>query len=200
VISGNGNDGVVIDNTTGTTILGNLIGTDKTGLVGMPNGTPGVTESIGILTQYDSTGTVIGGIDRRARNVLSAQSNGIRVATSAGSTTLIEGNFIGTDATGKAALGNDQGGVLIFTGTVTVGGLTATPGAGAGNVISGNNDGVIVYAPGTTIQGNLIGTDALGTHALGNTNEGVGLGSSGNLLGGTAPERGTSSRAIRAAI
>ncbi len=59
---------------------------------------------------------------------------------------LVEGDFIGTDVTGKVALGNNSeldpsaGGVFLYSGASgnTIGGLTATPGTGAGNLISGN--------------------------------------------------------------
>ena len=41
---------------------------------------------------------------------------------------------------------------------------------------------------GNVIQGNTIGTDATGTRALGNADDGVSISaSSGNLVGGTTP-------------
>ncbi|MBC2709972.1 MAG: right-handed parallel beta-helix repeat-containing protein [Desulfosarcina sp.] len=62
------------------------------------------------------------------------------------------------------------------------------------NIISGNNNSGISLdgSGGNIIQGNLIGTDAPGTAALGNTIYGIYIGgnSTNNLVGGTEPDRG----------
>ncbi len=71
----------------------------------------------------------------------------------------------------------------------TIGGSTSV----AGNVISGNNTGLIVSAFGATdnlIQGNLIGTDESGTNPLGNSYIGIDDLGSGNTIGGTAVGEG----------
>ena len=63
--------------------------------------------------------------------------------------------MIGTDVTGTAAIANGNDGVEIDTGATgnTIGGLTSTPGTGAGNVISGNtSDGVEITGSGTSGQ------------------------------------------------
>ncbi len=78
----------------------------------------------------------------------------------------IEGNFIGLDASGSAVSTNGRG-VFVFTATdVRIGGTSPA----AKNVISGNigNFVHIFDATGTVIQGNLVGTNAAGTIALGN--------------------------------
>ena len=54
----------------------------------------------------------------------------------------IEGDLIGTNASGLAALGNTSIGINVTSFGNTIGGLTATPGTGAGNVISGNPIGI----------------------------------------------------------
>jgi hypothetical protein len=102
------------------------------------------------------------------------------------SPSLIQGNFLGTN--GTAALPNDFG-VLIGGGATgnTVGGTAA----GARNVVSGNNVGVVLIGAGTSgnvVEGDYIGTNAAGTAALGNTSFGVYLlaGASSNTIGGTA--------------
>src|SRR5262249_44287605 len=109
----------------------------------------------------------------------------VRLATN----TTVSGNYIGLNAAGTAALGNTSEGVRIESGTgTTVGGLTATPGTGAGNVISGNLSGVsVVGGTDNTIQGNLVGTNAAGTAALGQA-AGVIFASSANnnTVGATA--------------
>jgi hypothetical protein len=101
----------------------------------------------------------------------------------------IEGNFIGTNAAGTAALPNGTGGLggVILVGASsnnTVGGTTPD----ARNLISGNvGSGVGVQFPGTgnVVQGSLIGTDVTGTLPLGNGGVGVSIGGDNNLVGGT---------------
>ena len=109
---------------------------------------------------------------------------GIKMSAPVGN--VIEGNFIGTDAIGTAALGN-QFGVHISSGANnTVGGTTP----GAANLISGNTaDGVMIEgsdSTGNLVQGNLIGTDVNGATVLGNSGSGVLIdGASDNTIGGT---------------
>ena len=101
---------------------------------------------------------------------------------------VIAGNKIGTDVSGTLAVPNSGDGVLINdSGSNTIGGSTS----GAGNLISGNSSfGVVIEGQNAyvnVVAGNLIGTDASGTVALGNDN-GVGiLGADyGNTIGGSA--------------
>src|SRR5262249_16331690 len=87
------------------------------------------------------------------------------------------GNLIGTDNTGKVALGNSDG-ILVESGGNSIGGATSPPGTGAGNVIAGNTYGIYIdnagYLTGTTtIIGNAIGAVAL---AGGGTSRGKGYG------------------------
>ena len=73
----------------------------------------------------------------------------------------VQGNYLGTDATGAVAMGATVG---IMTNNSPHGDLIGGPAPGAGNVISGNVDG-IVFADGAatnTVQGNFIGTDSTG--------------------------------------
>ena len=74
-----------------------------------------------------------------------------------GGDALIQGNYVGTTASGSAALANTNVGVEIVTSGNTVGGTTA----GTGNVISGNTDaGVEISGTGATgnvVAGNLVG-------------------------------------------
>jgi hypothetical protein len=100
----------------------------------------------------------------------------------------VEGNYIGTNASSTAALGNSLWGVLINSGTNnTIGGTVA----GGGNVVSGNSHEDVAIqsglASGNVVQGNFIGTDKSGTVALGNPAAGVDIlqGAYDNLVGGT---------------
>ncbi len=101
---------------------------------------------------------------------------GIRVSGTSGLT--IEGNFIGTNPAGTAALPNVFYGILMNDGpsNITIGGTAPT----ARNLISGNTVANInmgtngtVGGSGHVIQGNLIGTNAVGTGAIGGTQTGI---------------------------
>ena len=94
---------------------------------------------------------------------------------------LIQGNFIGTDATGSLALGNSGRGVLLAG--------SAQNNRLEGNLISGNNGaGVELRGASTSsnvLLGNIIGSDVTKTNPLPNA-EGVAIanGASQNLIGG----------------
>ena len=79
----------------------------------------------------------IGGTTAAERNVLAGNlGDGIELNDTGTSGNVIQGNYIGTDITGLAALGNQRHGVVLYNGvsTTTIGGSAA----GEGNVISGN--------------------------------------------------------------
>ena len=189
LISGNNGEGISFGG-TGNTVQNNFIGTDVTGTLPLGNGDHGVFVS--------GSNCLVGGTTVDARNVISA-NNGGGVQLSIGSDNVVQGNFIGTDVTGTIALSNHDGGVWIEDARNNIiGGLTATPGAPPGNLISGNDlfFGVILDlggAQGNLIQGNIIGADITGTQPLGNLG-GVGIfgghpfgSGSDNTVGGTDP-------------
>jgi len=102
----------------------------------------------------------------------------------------VQGNFVGTDVTGTLAVPNTgPAGIWIGNGASnnSIGGLAP----GAGNLISGNINGMLVQggASGNLIQGNHIGTDVTGTASLGNPGVGILLekGAHDNQVGGTSP-------------
>ena len=104
----------------------------------------------------------------------------------------VTGNFIGTDASGQAALGNAAAGVFISGSSGNrIGGSRSSD----RNVISANQlDGVHISSSSAAVNlvlGNLIGTDAGGTHALGNGVNGVELSGAINAsIGGAFPGYG----------
>jgi parallel beta-helix repeat protein len=181
VISGNGADGVFMfgfQPASGNAVQGNYIGTDVTGTVGLGNGYDGVQIINGL-------GNVIGGLDPGAGNLVSGNSeNGVDILY--GSTgNVVQGNYIGTDRTGTLAIGNNLGVDIDTSSGTLVGGTTA----GARNVISGNNAGVLLFGDTATdnrILGNFIGTDVSGVHPLPNPGNGVMVdaNASRNLLSG----------------
>ena len=185
VVSGNGEEGVFIGGTDGIVVAGNFIGTDASGTADLGNSGDGV----GLRGTIHAT---IGGTLPGARNIISGNSgSGILLQGAITDENLIQGNFIGTDATGMVALGNDFDGVSIFAGASgnAVGGAEA----GARNVISGNANGVRIAGTGAndnSVLGNRLGTKGDGTGDLGNTGSGVLLEASDNLVGGVAAGSG----------
>jgi hypothetical protein len=191
VISGNSGDGVQIDRDAAANVVaGDKIGTDAKGEVALGNSGDGVDvidsswNGDGVDVIDSSSNNTIGGTGAGSADVISGNGGpGIEFDGSGGN--LVEGDFIGTDATGTKALGNAQHGVqVIGSAANTIGGTAA----GAADVISGNGgSGVVLYvAPGNLVEGNFIGTDATGTIALGNSEDGVSIYNGlGNTIGGT---------------
>lgn len=180
VISGNDQDGIFIQSgATTSTVTGNFIGTNAAGTAAVGNGADGVD----IET---SDGHIVGGTGAGAANVISGNGEeGVEIDDGAAANT-VQGNLIGTNAAGTAAVPNAENGVQIdFAPGNLIGGTAAA----ARNVISGNGaNGVELLFDGTvgnSIQGNLIGTDVNGL-PMGNTLDGVWAGNSGqNFIGGT---------------
>lgn len=174
---------------TGNVVEGNYIGTDVTGTVRM-------TYAAGV--SISGSGNLIGGTAPGAGNVISGSYRaGLRLSQGANAN-VVQGNFIGTDATGTNPIGNSDSGVLIDSGAHD--NLIGGSAAGARNVISGNSQsGIMIsgtfatsYNPNglklrNVVQGNFIGTDVTGTRALGN-HRGVALesGAAENTIGGTS--------------
>jgi hypothetical protein len=150
-------------------IEGNRIGTDVTGEVDLGNSTVGI--DVGGL----SPRTVIGGADPARRNVISGNDGSGVFMTGAVGGTIVEGNFIGTNADGIQELANGGAGVALSQ--------TGGPIRISGNVISGNKGlGISAFVAATgsvNIEGNLIGTDKDGAADIGNAQDGITI--SGNL-------------------
>ena len=182
LISGN-DTGIWVGGTLGpssmtTTIQGNLIGTNASGLGALGN-------REGIRLVY-SKGAIIGGIGS-ARNTISGNVIGIQITPNSSDNRVI-GNYIGPKFTGTGAIGNGFG--------ITASGYDDTIGGtapGEGNVISGNSqDGVTTDgALRNVFQGNLIGVAADGTTSMGNGGHGIEIRDSLRVVvGGADPGAG----------
>lgn len=101
VISGNALFGISIDGegTTGNEVLGNLIGTDPTGTLDIPN-------KYGVVIQRGASGNTVGGREKGAANVISGNNTGILLRDAGTSGNVIEGNYIGFAADGETELPN----------------------------------------------------------------------------------------------
>jgi hypothetical protein len=183
VISGNGSDGVLISaNANSNVVAGDRIGTDATGEVALGNG----GDEVNIVA---SSGETIGGTGAGEANVISGSGiSGVELVAS--SENLVEGDFIGTDATGTKALGNSGAGVEIGADADgpstdnTIGGTSAT----AGNLITDNGGpGVVVgSSPGEADIGNEITANRI----FGNTGQAIDLGDDGVTDNNTAARGG----------
>ena len=177
-------NGILISGGSGNHIEGNFLGTDAGGTKALGN------TDAGVMLLNGATGNTVGGSSPAARNLVSGNKL-FGVATGKASDNTIQGNYIGTEATGTLALGNNLNGVSIdvSSNNNSVGG--ASP--GEGNLISGNGSGIAFGGgSGNIVQGNLIGTDASGLNALPNLGDGVKIaqGSALNTVGGSSEGEG----------
>jgi hypothetical protein len=150
----------------------------------------------GLRLQSNSGSTVRGLVINRFTHDTSF-NGGYAIDIASGSNDhLIAGNYLGTDATGAAAAANSRGGLRVGGSNVTIGGSTAED----RNVISGSAGVGVLFVGGTgsTVVGNYIGLDAVGTTEILNaqgvsvftptadlTVGGAGLGE-GNVIASTA--------------
>ena len=123
VISGNQQEGVALSftGTSGNVVEGNFIGTDVTGTHALPNGDVGVFIA-------GATRNTIGGTTAAARDVISGNGfDGVYLFLTGTANNVVEGDFIGTDVTGKLALPNTDSGVEIGGGNNnTIGGTASS--------------------------------------------------------------------------
>jgi CSLREA domain-containing protein len=180
---------LVVENTTGiwissdgNTIKGNKIGTDGTQDLG--NSGDGIYLSLVSNNQIGGdTGISVGGSCTGDCNLISGNGgDGIVIAQgtdpSTGVLNIVQGNFIGANQAGTAAIPNDSDGIE----------TNGDNNQFIGNLISGNSDHGINLIPGANnniVRGNLIGTKVNGTEALGNGGGGVNMEyANGNVIGG----------------
>ena len=137
-------------------------------------------------------GTIIGGTGPDDGNIISNHNFHAIVLNGASNNCTIQGNMMGTDATGSVAMGNDDSGVIVINSTMVQIGGTAP---GAGNLLSGSLSEYGIFIIGSnnvTVHGNLIGTDITGTMPIPNDDGGIRVDffSSDNFIGGTGAGEG----------
>lgn len=189
IISGNMiNQGVTMEGVeaTGNRVLGNAIGTDKSGMVALGNGH-------GLTLQDGAHNNTIGGLEPDAGNVIAGSLRaGLRISGAGTDQNRIIGNLIGIGKSGNVPLGNREAGVEISEGAsrnIIGGGASGTR-----NIIAHNgSDGVTVHG------GNTTGNAIRGNSISDNANRGINLTNGGNgelappviaslrPVGGTAP-------------
>jgi hypothetical protein len=179
IVNGFQNTGILLETNGNNTIIGNFIGTDRSGTSAAGNG-------VGISLNK-SSGNAIGLAAPGGRNVI-AGNNGRGIRLQSSSFNVIEGNFIGVDVTGNRALGNGSDGIRLESnsGNNRIGGTSE----GARNVIA-NSPGfgiILSLSIQNVIVGNYIGTDASGTVAMPNALCGITFSQAGmNTVGGLDP-------------
>ena len=158
--------GIFIDG-DGNRVTGNFIGTNAVGTAAAENRS-------GVVLRNSSNNTV-GGSSPEARNVISGNTYmGIQLQGASHDNT-IQGNFIGTDASGLAAVGQGKMGIDILVDS-------------SRNLIGTDGDGVNDQHEGNVIANNLAeGVVVTGTTSVGNTIRGNSIHDNGGLgidLGG----------------
>jgi titin len=175
VIAGNGVGVAIRDSgTTGNNVMGNFLGTDISGAVGLNGGS--------VLVEAGAEGNTIGGTTPGSRNVMSGNGYpyffGAVMLREGANGNIVSGNYIGTDAGGTQPIGNDQG-VRIedSNGNFVLHNVIADTYYAGVTLFSGSNN---------TFLGNYVGTDKTGSIALPNR-EGIHIGKgTGNVIGGTS--------------
>lgn len=138
----------------------------------------------GIIAQ----GGLVGGTSTNDRNIIINNVNGIWTVT--GSTAVIRGNFIGVEADGVTAAGNQNGIRTFYTSGLHIQGHPDYPQVISGNsnagILFGPNGGYVWFSSANHVYGNHIGTDVSGLMAVPN---GIGIhswGGAGNRIGNGA--------------
>ena len=175
-ISGNQSNGIGIYSSNNNYVRSNRIGTNSSGTSAAGNSNNGVYI-------IDSGGNEIGGDTSSKRNIISGNGGAGVYITGTAIQNRIANNFIGTNITGTADIGNSgSGGVILNSEN---GNIIES------NLISGNGGDPGTAGPGVTvtssgkqnsIRRNLIGYDASGSNGIGNANNGILLFGDNNLV------------------
>jgi len=179
-------------------IVGNKIGTDPSGGVGLGNCWQGIQAE-------PLTGTTIGSVAESGRNIISGNGLGGVWCVAVGDANSTEGGFcsimgnnVGTDITGSYSIPNNvrnitplsgSTGAVMVASNISVSAVGAPGGTTAGgactgfcNLVSGNSTGfdndaaIVVGGPGNIgVFNNFVGTKRNGTQVLENGRSGIAL-------------------------
>ncbi|MCG8605809.1 right-handed parallel beta-helix repeat-containing protein, partial [bacterium] len=189
VISGNSVNGVLIwMGAEENKVVRNFIGTGVTGTEALGNGGSGVSIE-------DASENKIGGESHDDGNLIANnKTHGVAIIGPSARKNRVQGNYIGTDLSGKMANGNMKDGVAIENASENLiggkGDEEDDDDEDEGNLISGNGtNGIRIEGSGAhhnAVKANFIGTDADGELALGNGSNGVALldSTTKNVIGG----------------
>ncbi len=185
IISANTQHGLGITQSPRPIVKSNIIGLGLDEITAMGNGQRGIE-----IIESDSA--QVGGTLVSERNYIADNGQlGIHMNNSANSR--IEGNYIGTDATGTAAKGNGNQGIeVVLCDSIVIG----SPNGGRNIIVDNGDNGITVsnclYA---TVQSNFVGVGADGGFndalpQLGNAQHGIILAGDSHysLIGGSNPE------------
>lgn len=171
-ISGNQFNGISLASVDNTTLLGNLIGTNASGVSAVPNGNYGILAN---NATHSNIGSAISG----GGNVISGNEVHGALLQASGTTgnALVIGNTIGLNKAKTAGVPNgdaqDGDGVRVNNENYD---LIGGSNPATRNIISGNGDTGVVLMNGSshvTISGNYIGTDGSGLSAIPNGGKGI---------------------------
>lgn len=179
---------ISIINSVQDIIQNNYIGTDKSGLVSLPN-------SFGIAFQ-NAGFSLIGGLGLFERNIIRADLICYEDLFNPIGNNLIQGNYIGVDVTGKNALSEGTGEGILFSQGSNNNIIDS-------NVISGCTNGIVLgadsadsFGPGidrvfqNRIINNIIGLDSSGLISLRNKRSGIKITvSDNNFIGDTSSDK-----------
>jgi len=162
-------------------VRGNFLGTDATGMVARPDNSG---------AEIGGNNEVIGGTAAADRNLISGNTagtfSGALLLDGGANNCTVQGNLIGTDATGLHALPN-LGGLAVYG----IGNMIGGAAAGAANVVSGNALYGMWIEGSVVVKGNLVGIAADGVSLLPNAADGIRIHSSNDsTIGGTLAGEG----------
>ncbi len=143
--------GIAIFGGNGNVLQGNYVGVNPAGLA--PNSLNEFANRNEIAVS-EAMGTTIGGTVVTARNVIAADGQSGVTLFDTTSESLIQGNHIGVDPSGKVAIGRGSN-LSLYGRSTQVGGVFT----GARNVIFG---GINIISNDNRIQGNYLGVDSTG--------------------------------------